>query len=260
MFKTALIAALTAFICLASPSAYAAMLKYVDKDGEKHFVDEYEKAPPEYRDQLKGQIVIEDESAPKKAGRPPAWLPSPDRPEPVAAPEAQQPQSSTAGGQPGSSGLIQPNQLIKFNQSVKKDEGGFLNRLADFTENSTTGFIVKILAAATLLIIFLGIGARIRSDLKGKKLGALILISITLGVLFYLANSHLRKVDAIFKDAKKQIGEIEKKLAGRNAESDKILKEMQKMDGQALQENIAAHQAAQQELMREQTQPPAGQP
>jgi len=223
------------------------MLKYVDKDGGKHFVDDYEKVPPEYRSQLKGQIIIEEEPARKKS-RPPEWQPSPDAQTAVAAP------AESGAASPAAQPEANPMPSAPLERTGEKKGNGFLNKLADFTENSTIGFIVKILSAITMLIVFLGIVARIRSNLKGKKLGVLILISITLGVLFYLANSHLRKIDASFKALKNQVGEIEKKLAGRNAQSDKIMKEMQ-VEGQGLQENIAAHHAAQQELTRQNASP-----
>lgn len=252
MLKTALIAAMAVLICAASTPAFAAMLKYVDKAGQSHFVDEYEKVPPEYRDQLKGQIEIEDDTADKNPSRPvakPRWLPSPD---------AAQPQSIPIENINPAAPSPSPPAALAALPAVK--DTGLLDKVAEFTENSSTGLVVKILAAIIILAVFLTIGVRIFSDLKGKKLGVLILISITLGVLFYLTNTYLKKMDATFKTVKGQIREIEKKMTGRNAAAESALKDMQLMEAQAIQGNAAAAQAAQEELMREQTRPPAEQP
>lgn len=252
MFKTALIAALAALVCAASLPAFAAMLKFVDKDGKAHFVDEYEKVPSEYREQLKGQIVIEDEAAPKKASRPPEWLPSPN----AAVDDAQRQPAAAISMENISQAAASTATPLAQQATAARD--GLLDKLAGFTENSTTGLIVKILAAIIILAVFLSIAARIFSDLKGKKLGVLILISITLGVLFYLTNTHLKKMDATFKTVKGQIREIEKKMSGRNAAAESALKEMQRME--AVQGNAAAHHAAQEALGRDEAAPRAVQP
>lgn len=172
---------------------FADVYKYVDKNGTVCFTDSIQAVPKDYR--KKAEIVS-------------------------VQPKKEKGQQSEAAIQTTEN--KGPRATVLSTEKEEEAKENIKEAIKGFVSNRLFKLIAGLIG---FLFIFIIIG-KASNFLGHKRVGSILRIALTLLVLLYLFNSHLKEVVNVFAMLKEEVLGVKKQAEERNKETDKIINEL----------------------------------
>lgn len=176
-------------------NSFAAIYKYVDKNGAVCFTDSIQGVPEEYRGKA---IIISGQSG--KGNREPSEI---------------QPVENKETDSAGDSTTEKKEETAKIKEKIMEAVKGFISSR-----------LFKLFAGIIGFIFLFVIIGKVSSSLGYSKIGSILRIALTLFVLLYVFNSHLKEVVNAFSTLKEEVLGVKKQAEERNEKVNETINEL----------------------------------